>query len=55
MAAPYTFYLTEATSYTFFNSGFNVRVWDSRDKVSSRARFDRPPAMPLLTKKATSA
>ena len=47
VSVPYTFFLTENAAYKFFDSGFEVKVWDSRDKVSPRARFDRPPVPPL--------
>lgn len=43
VTVPYTFQLTEDSAYEFFEKGFCVKVWDTRDKVSSRARFDRPP------------
>ena len=42
-----TVWVTRELLLDIFNHSLELRIWDSKDKVSARARFDRPKAFRL--------
>ena len=48
-AARYTMAVNDDLLQTLFADGINFRFWDTKDKVSSKARFDRPKGGPGAT------
>ena len=44
--------VTQETLLKMFKHDFELKIWDTKDKVSARARFDRPKAFRLPATKA---
>ncbi len=43
----HTIYVTEEILSKLTNHVIELRIWDTRDKLSAKARFDRPKAFRL--------